>query len=173
MSWGTIIGGWSAAANGLQPGKYVELEVTQQQAPNGAKFNGFSLMKRYQSKKPESLGEWKPTFSFRMDDHAQIVERLNYLIQHFCGNTGKYVFMPHAAQQPQAYPQPQQQLYPQQSTMAPVQAPPGYAQTIPAYQAQPPYAQYQQQPQQVVQQQPVSVPQAAPIPPVPVTQSGW
>lgn len=112
------IGGWTAAQNGLQPGRNVEYVVEQIQLQSGGTFRSVTFYKPYQSKKPEKLGQWERSFSFRIEDHAELIERINDMLQKFSNANGRYAFQPNAnvqtqqspiQQPPQQQPQPTQQ----------------------------------------------------------------
>jgi len=117
-----IVGGWSAAQNGLEPGKHVEYQVVEFQKPGGASWRMVQFFKPYQSTRPEDRGQWKPGFSFPLEKHAELVERINHMLKTFLGVQGGYVFqagpplaqnVPYtgAPQPPQGYgPQPPQQM---------------------------------------------------------------
>lgn len=132
------IGGWTAASNGLQPGKNVEYVVEEITTGKGGTFRSVSFYKPYQSRKPEKAGQWERSFNFRVEDHAELVERLNHMLQNFSSIPGRYVFQPIAAQ-----PQYQQQATPM----------------MPNHPINP--MGYQPQPQQMPMQQPMQQPMPA------------
>lgn len=139
------IGGWTAASNGLQPGRNIEYVVEEITVGNGAAFKSVAFYKPYQSKKPEKAGQWERGFNFRIEDHAELIERVNHMLQNYSTIPGRYVFQPMTGQVQQPQQPVQQQNYqpPQpQYTPTPAVQPPPVQQYQPQYQppTQPQYA---------------------------------
>lgn len=148
MSNKTVIGGWSAAANGFEPGKQVEYEVLELKSKQGGTFNLFKMFKPFRTtdRIPDSptFGQeiWAQGTTFSPNQHAEIIDRINHMIASgFSDQKGAYVFQPaqQVMQQPvaaQQYVQPPAQPY--------GQAPQQYAQQVPqqgyAQPGQPPHA---------------------------------
>lgn len=158
------IGGWTAASNGLQPGKNVEYLVEEITTGRGGAFRSVTFYKPYQSRKPEKAGQWERSFNLRIEDHAELIERVNHMLQNFSSIPGRYVFQPLAAaaqqvSQPQILVQPQPYQTPQQAYQQQ-----GYQ---PLVQQQQAVNQYQQEQQQAPQQQQMPYQQA------PRTNGNW
>lgn len=129
------LGGWHAAQNGLQTGKYVEYKVTQRPTAKGSIFKQVKFFRPYQTKN----GQMREGDSFSFNQIKELVDRINHFQNSFGEEKGYFVWQPAnpmlagvgqpaAPVQQQMYPmqQPQYQQ-PQQVYAAPLQqqSPPG------------------------------------------------
>lgn len=164
------IAGWNPLRYGQDPGKHVESRIYEFTKGN-QRWRQFQLFVPFQSKKPDSYGQWVPgrSLNAKPQTFQELVQRINEVIATVCPEMGgQFVFqpgpmapalppmgaghMPQAPQQgylqqpaPGSYPQQgyPQQGYPQQPMQQPpAPAPQNYQQGYPQQAQQAP-----QQPQ--------------------------
>jgi len=108
------LGGWKASDFGQETGKCIEYRVYEIHTDRGGKFLSFDMFKPFQYKQdnPKTgtmAGEWGKGFSFPLEAHAEIVQRLNHMINTYLRIPGAYQFVAQGAQQvapPQQFAQP-------------------------------------------------------------------
>lgn len=115
-----IIGGWTAEQNGQAPCSAIEYLVIEMVRPDGQKWKTFEIFKPFIVKTGENVGQKKKSFSFPLNQHRQLIDRINHLVMNFGTEKGVYVFQPAASANP-GIPQPYG--YPQQPTQAPAYPP--------------------------------------------------
>lgn len=139
-----VIGGWSAAQYGMQPGKHIEYKVRQKPTARGGMWKTVQFFKPY-AKKNGTMGEGT---DFSFNQMKELVERINHFQNTYGEEKGYFVWQPSGPAMGVGAPNP----YQQQAQ----QVPPQYPQQ-PSYPAAPPAPAYPQQPQQA--------PLPAPFPP--------